>query len=126
MFLIVALPQFRRVWFAFDVIPGDPRLQGLLGAGMILCSMLNPKGPFQSFFEWPFLTHFGKISYSVYLLHTWPIWIQSTTVKWYKEEGFLFVLAGSFVLGSFIYYTVEVPIQKAAKSLTRKSKLGRA
>ncbi|KAJ0412015.1 hypothetical protein ATCC90586_004561 [Pythium insidiosum] len=105
-------------WLHWDPLPDSPStfLSGYLVI-VIVCEILLP-GPFGRMLEWNVLMFFGKISYSMYLLHSFVIysdWVSSQ--KSYDQN---FATVGLVcLLSSASYYTIEYPLQRLAGRISK-------
>jgi len=67
--------------------------------------------------EWNLFTFSGKISYPMYLLHSFPVFLDPYTE--YYERVF-FGLIGTFALSTAAHYLLEFPLQKLTGIICRR------
>lgn len=110
LFLYISSASMDRLYHV-DFVRNHPLTQGPLFAFIILLGMLTPAGTFGSVFSWSLLTHVGKVSYSMYLTHLWPIWWEQLYFGWGKEEGMWVIYVLNIFLATICYHIIEVPCQ---------------
>ena len=97
--------------------PGFPFISVLLSI-VLVCEMLRPS-PLSSIFEWSFLRYWGKISFSVYLLHGFVIYDDRVT----QQPDYYCRLFSRFglicMLGTISYHLIEYPSQLLAQRITK-------
>ncbi|KAJ0412024.1 hypothetical protein ATCC90586_004570 [Pythium insidiosum] len=87
---------------------------------VILCEMLLP-GPVSRFLEWGVLRYAGKISYSIYLLHSFVVYSDFISKQSYYDR--FFAIAGTIgVLCTATFYLVEYPSQRLAMKIGQRLK----
>jgi peptidoglycan/LPS O-acetylase OafA/YrhL len=88
---------------------------------IIICEMLLP-GAVSSILEWSLLRYAGKVSYSMYLLHSFVVyqpWIMEQ--KWY--DRFYATWALAFLLSAASYHVIEYPCQWFAGKVGKSIKM---
>jgi peptidoglycan/LPS O-acetylase OafA/YrhL len=86
-------------------------------AAIIVCELLLP-GAVSSVLEWSLLRYAGKISYSMYLLHSFVVyspWVERQTYY----DRYIAIWALTFLLSTVSYHAIEFPCQRLAGLLGR-------
>ncbi|KAE8887863.1 hypothetical protein PF005_g6783 [Phytophthora fragariae] len=99
------------------VSPGDPFISTLL-ASVIVIEMVMPSAV-STTLEWNVLRHWGKISFSVYLLHPFVIFSETISKKTNYFDRLFERLILLQVLATTSFYLVELPLQRAVQQLSR-------
>ncbi|EGZ25338.1 hypothetical protein PHYSODRAFT_487890, partial [Phytophthora sojae] len=99
------------------VSPGDPFISTLL-ASVIVIEMVLPS-TVSTTLEWNVLRHWGKISFSVYLLHPFVIFSERISKKANYFDRFFERVLLLLVVATASFYLVELPLQKAVHKLSR-------
>lgn len=98
--------------------PGGYRYIGVFVTMVIVLEMISP-GEISRLFEWGPLRHWGKISFSVYLLHVYVI----NTPAIRKQHNWADIFCAEFglvtLLATTTYYLIEYPSQLLANRLSR-------
>ncbi|RLN52869.1 hypothetical protein BBJ29_008903 [Phytophthora kernoviae] len=96
---------------------GFPFVSALLTLIFII-EMVHPSCV-STMFEWNILRYWGKISFSVYLLHSFVVWNPTISAqpKYFNRLFSRFFLI--FLLASTTYYLVEYPSQLLAQKISR-------
>ncbi|CEG48260.1 acyltransferase family [Plasmopara halstedii] len=120
VFLSVAFHGLFFVWVHENVAPQTPGFHfvSVLLTIIIVCEMLLPS-PLSSILEWSFLRYWGKISFSVYLLHGFVVYNKTLSHQgdYYCRLFSRFGVLG--LLATVTYYLVEYPSQKFAQRITK-------
>ncbi|GLE04899.1 hypothetical protein PINS_up013880 [Pythium insidiosum] len=87
---------------------------------IIVCEMLLP-GPIASILEWSLLRYVGKISFSVYLLHSFVIYSDAIARQSYYDRVFA-IAAAVGALATLSYHIVEEPSQRLAVRISQQLK----
>ena len=106
-FIFLSLASMDRLLHV-EIIRNHPYTQGPIFASIVLLGMLTPGGSFGSAFSWSLLTHAGKVSYSMYLTHLWPIWWEQLYFGWGKEEGMWVIYGLNLLLATVCYHAIEM------------------
>ncbi|KAJ0399770.1 hypothetical protein P43SY_010557 [Pythium insidiosum] len=110
------------VYLDWDPMPSwspSPYLSGFISI-VIACEILLP-GPLARLFEWNILIFYGKISYSMYLLHSFVIY--TSYIK--SETGYTQKIATMGLicaLSTTTYYAIEYPMQLLAGRISKRLK----
>ncbi|POM68834.1 Acyltransferase family [Phytophthora palmivora] len=107
-------------WVETNPVPvakGFPFVSALLTAIFVI-EMLRPSC-LSTMFEWSVLRYWGKISFSVYLLHSFVIWNPtiSSQPKYFNRLFARFFLI--LLLATTSYYLIEYPSQMLAQRISR-------
>jgi peptidoglycan/LPS O-acetylase OafA/YrhL len=112
----------------FDWVLANPIPQGPGGhfvsatvSVILVCEMLLP-GAVASVLEWSLLRYAGKISFSMYMLHSFVVysdWVQNQPSYYNK---FFAIWGLSFAVGSVSYHLVESPCQWLASEVGKAIK----
>ncbi|CAI5732085.1 unnamed protein product [Hyaloperonospora brassicae] len=120
LFLSIAFRGLFFIWVHANIAPTTPGFPftSVLLTIIIVSEMLLPSSV-SSVFGWSVLRHWGKISFSVYLLHTFVISNKSVN----HQSNYYCRLFSRFglicVLATTSYYVVEYPSQLVAKRVTK-------
>ncbi|KAJ0394250.1 hypothetical protein P43SY_004728 [Pythium insidiosum] len=106
-------------WYPLPYPPGTPFLSGYLTI-IIVCEILLP-GPLSRFLEWNILRYFGKISYSMYLLHSFVVYNE-----WIKKQSHYNKIFATTALvcaiSSASFQLIELPLQRLAGRISKNLK----
>ncbi|KAJ0399771.1 hypothetical protein P43SY_010558 [Pythium insidiosum] len=105
-------------WLGYNPLPKSPSpyLSGFL-AVVMMCELLVP-GPLSGVFEWNVLLFFGKISYSMYMLHSFVVFHPLIT----PQSGYsqrVATLTSCSLLGLASYHLIEVPSQRLTSGISQ-------
>uniref|UniRef100_A0AAV1UZR7 Acyltransferase 3 domain-containing protein n=1 Tax=Peronospora matthiolae TaxID=2874970 RepID=A0AAV1UZR7_9STRA len=120
LFLSIGFQGLFFVWVHGNVAPETPGFPfvSVLLTMIIVIEMLLPS-PLSSFFEWSVLRYWGKISFSVYLLHSFVVWNKRVSnqpnyyCRLFSRFGLLWMLATTS------YHLVEYPSQLLAQRISK-------
>ncbi|GMF18751.1 unnamed protein product [Phytophthora lilii] len=120
VFLSIAFRGLFFIWVHENTAPKTPGFPfiSVLVTTVFVSEMLLPS-PFSSMFEWSFLRYWGKISFSVYLLHSFVLYNKTVSsqpnyyCRLFSRFGLLCMLATAS------YRLVEYPSQLLAQRITK-------
>lgn len=84
---------------------------------LIVVEMVVPSW-LSRFFEWNFFVHAGKISFSIYLLHSFVIYTPEIMYE-KKFHCFLYTLSLTWVLATASYWIIEYPSHLCAQRVSK-------
>ncbi|KAL8010728.1 putative acyltransferase 3 [Plasmopara halstedii] len=120
IFLSVAFRGLFFNWIHHNVAPQTPGFPfvSVTLTNLIVCEMILPS-PVSSILEWSFLRYWGKVSFSVYLLHSFVLF--NTTLN--SQDNYYCRLFSRFgllcLLATLSYQFVEYPSQLLAQGITK-------
>ncbi|GMF23244.1 unnamed protein product [Phytophthora lilii] len=97
---------------------GDPFISWLI-AYVIVIEMLLPS-PVSTTLEWNVLRYWGKISFSLYLLHPFVIYSKFISSRTNYYDRLFMQVALLLLMASTSYYLVEYPLQLMVRRLSQK------
>lgn len=112
--------RFLYSWILDNPFPktGDfPRFTAPL-TGFIILKELHYPSLISQLFDWWFFKYCGKISFSLYLWHSFPARYWNT----FKKDTFdtvIFVLSVSFVMATLSFYLIEEPMMDATECICK-------
>jgi peptidoglycan/LPS O-acetylase OafA/YrhL len=107
-------------WVQANPVPeaqGFPFVSALLTAIFVI-EMIHPSCV-STMFEWSVLRYWGKISFSVYLLHSFVVWNPTISAQPKYFNRLFARMFLTLVLATASYHLVEYPSQRLAQRLSR-------
>ena len=118
----VSIKQFRHGYQSKWYV-NDPNLSAPLLGALLYVSSIIQQGTFVQFFESSLFRFAGKISFSIYCLHSWAIWWEQLIFPaWGFAEGLIVVYIFIIGLSTVTFNLIENPGISIGSWLCRKIK----